>query len=1425
MKQVILFLLFFVQVAVFGQKQVKNANKAFQKESYVAASKIYEDAVNSGDVTPELLRNLGDSYYYNARYAEAAPWYAKLFQLSSDQTAEYYFRYAQSLKSAQLQMRSDSVMAVYCSKFPTEIRAKNYLVKQRYFFENNPFLAIHLKNLEINTVYSDYGATIHGDSIYFASARPEILDPEEYERTQQPYTNLFVAKFIDTTVSRSKIYDNGKTFSVFHEATPTFSTDGKTMYYTKNELASKKNKTLVNGRYRIYKSIYENGKWIDKGVVNIKTNDSCRIAHPALSPDNKRLYFSSDMKGTYGQSDIFYVDLFDNDSVSLPVNLGTRINTEGRDSYPFVSQDNQLFFASEGHPGMGGFDVFVIDLNTTGTTPKNLAVPINSVDDDFAFVWKKDLYKAVLTSNRLGGKGDDDIYAFALPKQEPIKPAPTAPAAIVAMGKVTDSKTGAVLANSTVTVTDETGKVVATVSTDAEGNYNFPIVAGQSYQLAYVSNGYESAQQTLTIPATQTANSTVDQQLTPVLPVIEPVTPVVPAPTESVAIVAMGKVTDSKTGAVLANSTVTVTDATGKVVATVSTDAEGNYNFPIVAGQSYQLAYVSNGYESAQQTLTIPATQTANSTVDQQLTPVLPVIEPVTPVVPAPTEPVAIVAMGKVTDSKTGAVLANSIVTVTDATGKVVATVTTDAEGNYNFPIVAGQLYQLAYVSNGYESAQQTLTIPSTQITNRSVDQQLTPVPPVIEPVTPVVPAPTEPIAIGTDLAKVFAINPIYFDVNKAIIRPDAALELDKIVAFMNEHPELEIELGSHTDCRSSASYNKSLSDRRAKASAAYIKARIKHPERIKGKGYGESQLLNNCFCEDTIKSTCSEEEHQLNRRTEFKVVGIKMEKQPISESGGNNNPIVQQTKPKQTSGVIKPLNTVTPSINQEVVTQSENEKTPPLSFELGTDLAKLYAINPIYFDVNRAIIRPDAALELDKIVTIMNEHPELEIELGSHTDCRSTASYNQSLSNRRAKASAAYIKARISNPERITGKGYGESQLLNNCYCEDTLQSTCSDEEHQLNRRTEFRVVGYKTEKPARNQEPKPIVQKERTPLANKNEQNTLNKDSLLVSNGSNKPDQPLAIGTDLAKVYEIKPIYFDVNKALIRPDAATELDKIVAILNENPTMEIELGSHTDCRSTASYNQSLSNRRAKASAAYIKARISNPKRIIGKGYGESQLLNNCLCEDSIQSTCSEEEHQLNRRTEFKVVGYNGVINPNRKPVIDLEKGKIPSNKSVEKEISIQPNSPIVQTEKTDDKLVQITYPEGFVVGADLSKLLKINMIYFDLDKYNIRPDAALELDKIVAIMKQYPNMKIELTSHTDCRMPTDYNQRLSNNRARTSKSYLVAHGIKSARIVGKGLGETQLAVNCPCEGEESSLCTEEQHQLNRRTEFIILSL
>lgn len=130
----------------------------------------------------------------------------------------------------------------------------------------------------------------------------------------------------------------------------------------------------------------------------------------------------------------------------------------------------------------------------------------------------------------------------------------------------------------------------------------------------------------------------------------------------------------------------------------------------------------------------------------------------------------------------------------------------------------------------------------------------------------------------------------------------------------------------------------------------------------------------------------------------------------------------------------------------------------------------------------------------------------------------------------------------------------------------------------------------------------------------------------------------QKADIGIDLSGTFNLNPIYFDLNSSYIRKDASIELDKIVKIMNDNPDLVIELGSHTDCRASKDYNMWLSERRAISSAKYIKSRITNPKRIYGKGYGESQLLNGCECEGSVKSDCSEEEHQLNRRTEFRIV-------------------------------------------------------------------------------------------------------------------------------------------------------------------------------------------
>jgi outer membrane protein OmpA-like peptidoglycan-associated protein len=135
------------------------------------------------------------------------------------------------------------------------------------------------------------------------------------------------------------------------------------------------------------------------------------------------------------------------------------------------------------------------------------------------------------------------------------------------------------------------------------------------------------------------------------------------------------------------------------------------------------------------------------------------------------------------------------------------------------------------------------------------------------------------------------------------------------------------------------------------------------------------------------------------------------------------------------------------------------------------------------------------------------------------------------------------------------------------------------------------------------------------------------------------NQPDELIAeVGDDLGKILNLNPIYFDLNSSYIRSDAKTELDKIVKVMNENPELTVEIGSHTDCRASEKYNMWLSDRRAKSTLQYIQGRISNPARIDGNGYGESKLVNDCACEGEQVSDCSEEQHQLNRRTEFVIV-------------------------------------------------------------------------------------------------------------------------------------------------------------------------------------------
>ncbi len=226
-----------------------------------------------------------------------------------------------------------------------------------------------IENAGINSEYSDFGTTFYNDDLIFTSNRnTEKIFSRKHSWTNQAFTNLYSATIADSSKIESPQKFSKDVNSKYHESTPVFTKDGKTMYFTRNNYINGKkgNDTEQTILLKLYKATKENAKWIKIKELPFNSNEYS-VAHPTLSFDEKTLYFASDMLGTIGASDIFRVTINDDGSFGKPINLGDKINTEGRESFPFIADNNELYFSSDGHPGLGGLDVFVAQISTDGS--------------------------------------------------------------------------------------------------------------------------------------------------------------------------------------------------------------------------------------------------------------------------------------------------------------------------------------------------------------------------------------------------------------------------------------------------------------------------------------------------------------------------------------------------------------------------------------------------------------------------------------------------------------------------------------------------------------------------------------------------------------------------------------------------------------------------------------------------------------------------------------------------------------------------------------------------------------------------------------------------------------------------------------------------------------------------------------------------
>lgn len=512
---------------VFAQSKY-TANRYFKELAYVKAANAYTNIYNRGDDSYEIISRIADSYYFNTDTKNAEKWYQILSEkYPNDLKEEHVFRYADSLKGNKKYDEANEILQQIKITDADNVNTQELLNNLDYYrdYNENKYKLNSFDNLSVNTEYSDFGSFVFDEDLYFASTKPTD-EKDIYKWNEQPFLNVYKGILLSTNKNTQQekldVTQSKKLLPVhskYHESSAIISKDGKTMYFTRDNYNNGKKRTDKKKvmRLKLYKASKVDDKW--GNIIELPFNSNeYSIGHPTLSADEKTLYFVSDMPGGYGKTDIYKVTINGN-SYDSPVNLGSEINTNGREMFPFISDDNTFYFSSDGHLGLGGLDVFESYILKDGSfsKPSNLQTPFNSSLDDFSFYIDFENKRGFVSSNREGGKGDDDIYSFVLEK---IKIRPDCKKTI--SGIVTNLKTSEILPNTIVSLYDYEGKLMKKDTADVKGEFNFLInCVGESYKLKGTKQDFRDGIENINLENV-TDDSVVELALEPFI-VSEPV--------------------------------------------------------------------------------------------------------------------------------------------------------------------------------------------------------------------------------------------------------------------------------------------------------------------------------------------------------------------------------------------------------------------------------------------------------------------------------------------------------------------------------------------------------------------------------------------------------------------------------------------------------------------------------------------------------------------------------------------------------------------------------------------------------------------------------------------------------------------------------------------------------------------------------------
>lgn len=491
-KAQILFILFTISaigVTLAQDKLVAKGNEKYEEYSFRPAIDIYKKVLDRGFFSADLLKKLGNSYYFNSDYKEAAETFKKLIlEFPNEIAPEDYFKYAQTLKTLGDYEGSNKVMSQFTALTSSDARANAFTEERDYLAEIKANSGRYdITPFEYNSVYSEFAPAFYKEGLIFSSDR-DTGNFARYRHTWNAKYFLDLYKVNSDSVSMNVVTKFGEDINTrLHESASVVTKDGETLYFTRNNYVQGKYVKDEKGiiRLKIFRARMIDGIWgeIEELPFN---NSGYSIANPVLSPDEKTLYFASDMPGTFGLSDIFMVSINNDGTFSTPENIGANINTEARETFPFVTDNEILYFSSDGHPGLGGLDVFATNIKRKDFSGKvlNAGEPINSRRDDFSFIFDELSKEGYMASNREGGLGEDDIYKFL--EKEPL----VFECVQKISGTVRDKISNSVLVGATVKVINENNEEILSDITNSEGDYNLVLDCNQGNFVRALMEGY-----------------------------------------------------------------------------------------------------------------------------------------------------------------------------------------------------------------------------------------------------------------------------------------------------------------------------------------------------------------------------------------------------------------------------------------------------------------------------------------------------------------------------------------------------------------------------------------------------------------------------------------------------------------------------------------------------------------------------------------------------------------------------------------------------------------------------------------------------------------------------------------------------------------------------------------------------------------------